>query len=92
MGSYYHRLMVRSGWGLEADAIRNTWQSGGSRRALRFVTDEMLQSIAITGSPSEARVRLREFRANGITEPILAIPDGATPEAIRATLEALSGE
>jgi F420-dependent oxidoreductase-like protein len=92
MGSYYHRLMVRSGWAEEADAIRGAWQKGSSRQAVGLVTDEMLHAFTISGTPGQARQRLLEFRANGVTEPILTMPGGATPKAIRATLEALSGE
>lgn len=92
MGSYYHRLMVRSGWAAEADRIRDAWRRGEARPAIEFVTDEMLEALTITGAPSDARRRLRDFRAHGVTEPVLAMPLGATPGAIRATLEALSGE
>ncbi len=90
MGSYYYRLMVRSGWGAEADRIRSLWRLGSRREAAASVSQEMLEGLTLRGSVAGARERLLEFRSQGVTIPILAMPEGATFEAIRATLESLS--
>ncbi|HZT97636.1 MAG TPA: LLM class flavin-dependent oxidoreductase [Chloroflexota bacterium] len=89
MGSYYYRLMVRSGWEREARAARDLWRAGSRLEATAAITDDMLRSTTIGGTPSEARRRLEIFRRDGVSLPILAIPGGAPSPAIRATLEAL---
>jgi F420-dependent oxidoreductase-like protein len=91
MGSYYHRLMVRSGWRKQADEIRTLYGAGRRNEAAEQIDDEMLSALAITGDEKQAREGLRRFRALGIDLPILAVPQGASPEAIHATLRALGG-
>jgi hypothetical protein len=91
MGSYYHRLMVRSGWQKQADEIRSLYQEGQRKEAAARIDDEMLRALAITGTADEARSALRVFRDSGVQLPILAIPQGADRAAIHATLEALGG-
>ena len=91
MGSYYFRLMVRSGWEREARAIRDRWRAAARKEAAELVTDEMLEALTVTGDVTAARARLQEFRRQGVDLPILAMPHGAESGAIRATLEALGG-
>lgn len=91
MGSYYFRLMIRSGWREEAETIRRLWTSGSRSQAAAAVSDDMIRQLAITGSPEAGRQRLSELRALGVELPVLTIPEGSPPEAIRATLEALGG-
>lgn len=91
MGSFYYRLMVRSGWEEQANAIRLAWRSGRCREAADLVSSEMLDALAVTGGMVDARDRLMRFRELGVDVPILAIPHGADVQSIHATLEALGG-
>lgn len=91
MGSYYHRLMVRSGWRAQADEIQKLFAAGKRREAAESIDDEMLHALAVTGTPAEARRSMSEFRNMGIGLPIVALPKGASADGIRATLEALGG-
>lgn len=91
MGSYYYRLMVRSGWEAEAEAIRERWRRGARTEAAELVNDAMLEALAITGEVTTARRQLENFRSHGVDLPIIAIPHGAERTAIRATLKALGG-
>jgi F420-dependent oxidoreductase-like protein len=89
MGSFYFRLMVRSGFRSEAESIREAWQRGDRRAASQLVTDPVLDATTIRGSADEAQAKVREFRAMGVRLPILTMPRGATSAGVRATLEAL---
>jgi len=91
MGSYYHRLMVRGGWETQADEIRRLYLVGQSDAAAAVIDDEMLAAVAITGDREQAVDRLQIFRELGVSLPVLALPQGASPDAIRATLKALGG-
>jgi len=41
------------------------------RAAMKFVPDDLVLRISATGTPDEARARVREYVANGCTCPIL---------------------
>lgn len=56
------------------------------------MTADLIEALAITGTPQRARSRLDEVRDVGVDLPILTMPQGASAEAIRATLEALGGD
>ncbi|SRR5579884_614215 len=89
MGSYYFRLLVRSGWKEEAVRIREAWRAGSHVRAAELVTSDMLDGICISGTVEEAAQALQRHRRSGIDLPILTLPQGARRESTRATLEAL---
>jgi F420-dependent oxidoreductase-like protein len=85
MGHYYHASLSRLGLGSEADRIRDLWQSGRPKEAIRAVTDEMVDRIAICGPAEQARERLDEICSRGATLPLVPIPaEGSTAEKIRA--------
>ena len=85
MGDYYHAALHRLGFSSEADAIRQLWQSGRRRDAIRAVTDELVDAIAICGPLERCRDRLDEMYALGATLPIVPIPaEGSTMEKCRS--------
>ena len=84
MGDYYHASLSRLGFGTEADAIRGFWQAGRPKQAIRAVTDEMVDRIAVCGNVEEARARLDEMYSHGATLPLIPIPvEGTTAEKCR---------
>ncbi len=89
MGDFYHDSVARLGFAAEADRVRAAWQAGRRKEAMRAVTDEMVDRIAICGSAVTCRARLDELTERGATSPLVALPsDGDTADKIR-TLEAL---
>ncbi|HXU10085.1 MAG TPA: LLM class flavin-dependent oxidoreductase, partial [Blastocatellia bacterium] len=60
MGDYYHAALSRLGFGAEADRVRELWQAGRPKEAIRAVSDEMIDSIAICGPLDLCRRRLDE--------------------------------
>ena len=90
MGEYYHGLFSRSGYSVEADAIRDAWAAGNRGKAAAAVSDSMLDNICILGSSAECRKKLETLRSAGVDMPIINFPNGSSlPEMLR-TLEALA--
>ena len=84
MGEYYHGTLSRLGFSAEAETIRQLWHSGRPRDAIRAVTDEMVDAIAICGPLESCRQRLDEMYALGATLPIVPIPaEGSTMDKCR---------
>ena len=70
------------------ELVRAAWQAGRRKEAIRAVTDEMVDRIAICGNLETCRARLDELAASGATLPLAALPaEGDTAEKIRALEE-----
>ena len=72
MGKYYHQTLSESGFKTEADIIRAAWQRGDRAAATKEVTQPLVDSVALAGSPNECQERLEEFRTAGLSLPILS--------------------
>jgi F420-dependent oxidoreductase-like protein len=84
MGDYYHASLSRLGFTAEADQIRKLWQTGRPKQAIRAVTDEMVDRIAICGTVEQARARIDEVYSHGAGLPLVPIPaEGTTAEKCR---------
>jgi len=84
MGDYYHASLSRLGFEKEADRVRDLWQAGRPRDAIKAVPDEMVDAVAVCGSIESCRARLDEMYANGATLAIVSIPgEGTTAEKCR---------
>lgn len=91
MGTFYANLIARFGFVDEVGRVREAWGKGDRRTAAERVTEGMVASMAISGSPREGREQLERYRAAGVTLPIVSFAQGATRDMIRQTLEALAG-
>jgi F420-dependent oxidoreductase-like protein len=94
MGTYYYRVVSKSGFEAEANAIRAAWQSGDRASATKIVTDQLLDSVALAGTADECHTRLEEFRNAGIDLPILSfhIQDEKALEAVCKSIKTLAVE
>ncbi len=82
-----HRV---SGFEREAEAIRAAWSTGDFAAMAAAVSDEMIDSIALAGTPEEVRARFAE-RWDGLYERTLLWPPAfRAEEGVRATLDAFS--
>ena len=92
MGSFYHDLVVRQGFGDEARRIKSAWarpHREGRAPATAAVTDEMLDAMTLVGGRTSVLDRLAEYANAGVTLPILMFPFGADRALIEQTLDAL---
>ncbi len=90
MGTYYFESFSHAGFATEAQAVQNAWSSGDRERAAAAVSDRMLDSVAMLGTPQQCRDQLARFRQTGADMPIADFPHGTDVAAIRRTMEALS--
>ena len=90
MGQYYYDLFGRYGYRAQGDAVRAAWAEGDRSKAAAAITDEMIESITVIGSPEDCRRKMGRFRANGVDMPIVAFPHGTDRETMLGTLEALA--
>jgi alkanesulfonate monooxygenase SsuD/methylene tetrahydromethanopterin reductase-like flavin-dependent oxidoreductase (luciferase family) len=84
----YRAVHVVSGFEAEADAVREAWAKGDFAGMAAAVTDEMIDTIALAGTPDEVRARFEE-RWDGVYERALLWPPAfAGPDGVRAVVEA----
>jgi probable F420-dependent oxidoreductase len=80
-----HRV---SGFEAQAEAVREAWGRGDFEGMAAAVTDEMIDTIALAGTPDEVRTRFEE-RWDGVYErPLLWPPAFRGAEGVNAVLEA----
>jgi F420-dependent oxidoreductase-like protein len=91
MGNYYHRSLAESGFQAEADLVRALWQAGRPKEAIKSVTNEMVDAIAICGPLESCRARLDEMPKAGATMTIVPIPSGGTTADKCRIIESLIG-
>lgn len=85
---YYAGVFRAFGFEEQVDAVREAWSAGDREEAAARIGDELLDEVAIGGTPEEGRERLREYRELGADVPII-YPPQAPPETIETTIESL---
>jgi alkanesulfonate monooxygenase SsuD/methylene tetrahydromethanopterin reductase-like flavin-dependent oxidoreductase (luciferase family) len=90
MGDFYYNAVSDFGYKEEADAMREAWDDGDKAGAAGAVTDEMLDSFAICGTPTQAQASFDRFVDAGVDEPVAYVPPRASEELHRTTLVELS--
>lgn len=75
----------------KAEQIATAWRSGNHTRAIKQVSPEMIESLAIAGSPSEARKQMRELTNHPIVDvPIISVPYRTNDETTETTIQELA--
>jgi len=69
----YNRLLSRTGFAKEAALIQRAWKEGRGEKALRLVTDDMVDSVAAAGTAQDAIRGVRRFIDAGVGLPVLYI-------------------
>ena len=82
----YRPILTLHGFDPQADAIREAWQRGDFAGMAGAVTDEMLDTIAIAGTPDEVREQYRSRRAGLFERTLLWTPFGGL-DAVRGVIE-----
>lgn len=83
----YRIIHRHHGFEAEAEAIRERWLAGDFAAAVEAVTDEMLDTIALAGTPDEVRTRFNE-RWGGVYErPLLWPPAFLGIDGVRAVID-----
>lgn len=94
----YQRYFLRRGYGEAVANIVAHGARGDIDGAARLVSDTMIDAYAVYGSPEQCHNRIGEYRAAGVTLPIIYpihptftnyLPDTAARDGVRNTIEAL---
>ncbi|GAA2622684.1 LLM class F420-dependent oxidoreductase [Actinomadura fulvescens] len=75
------------GRGEALKAMNDAWAAGDRKKALEVIPDEVVDDLIVHGPPEACRARVREYVANGLTTPVLAVVPGgglSPVEAVRA--------
>jgi 5,10-methylenetetrahydromethanopterin reductase len=87
VGKYYSKFLSENGFINEVEQITAAYSKGGTDAAANFVSDKMLDSLAICGSGEECRKSLARFVSAGITLPIIQLnPVGDSESSFREML------
>jgi coenzyme F420-dependent oxidoreductase len=91
MGTFYRDSLARSGHEETAQEIYDNWQAGEREAAMAAIDDELLDAVAVAGTPEHARERFERFAAiDGVDGISVSFPRDATLEEVEATTAALA--
>lgn len=87
VGKYYSKFLSENGFRNEVEQITSEYCMAGADAAARFVSEKMLDSLAICGNGEECRKSLARFVSTGITLPIVQLnPVGDSESSFREML------
>ena len=93
VGKIYREFLARNGFNNETNNIFEEFKKSGFKSNHELVTDSMLNSLCISGSPEEAKIQLEKFRNVGINLPIIQFnPIGNTIESFSLLKKTLLDE
>ncbi|MFB6140110.1 MAG: TIGR04024 family LLM class F420-dependent oxidoreductase [Halosimplex sp.] len=90
MGTFYREALARQGYEETVDEVASEWSNGNRDRAIQTVSQELIDSIAVAGTPSECREQFDSWEnVEGIDAVSVSFPRSAEPAEIRETLRVL---
>jgi 5,10-methylenetetrahydromethanopterin reductase len=82
VGKIYREFLSSNGFKNETNNIFEEFKKSGFKSNHKLVTDSMLNSLCISGSPEDAKSQLEKFRDAGVDLPIIQFnPIGDTKES-----------
>jgi alkanesulfonate monooxygenase SsuD/methylene tetrahydromethanopterin reductase-like flavin-dependent oxidoreductase (luciferase family) len=84
--STYRPVLTHHGFDAQADQIRAAWQRGDLAGMADAVSDEMVETIAIAGTPEEVRSQYQQRRAGLFERTLMWTPFGGLA-AVRAAID-----
>lgn len=72
VGKYYGKFLAENGFAQEVDKIRQEYGKSGDAAAA-VVTDEMLDTLAVSGTAGDCRQALSRFTETGVTLPLIQV-------------------
>ncbi|MDS0281504.1 TIGR04024 family LLM class F420-dependent oxidoreductase [Haloarcula onubensis] len=91
MGTYYRDALARQGYEETATTVFEGWNAGEREAAVAAVDDDLLDALAVAGTPEECRDRLARFEGiDGVDAINVSFPRAAQRADIEATMAALA--
>lgn len=84
----YNRLLAEAGFGEAVREIKTAFDRGGREAAAKVVPDELVDAVALAGTPATCRDRLAAYRRAGLALPIVS-PRVAGPDARARAMTAI---
>jgi len=93
VGDIYRKFLAKNGFENETFNIFEEFKKSGFKSNHELVSDSMLNSLAISGTPDECKQQLTNFVDTGIDQPILQFnPIGDTMDSFRLFEKTFLGE
>jgi len=84
VGKVYREFLAKNGFKNETSDIFDEFKKSGLSSNYKLVTDSMLQSLCIAGTPEECKKQLQKFSETGIDLPIIQFnPIGDVSESFK---------
>ena len=91
MGTFYRDNLARQGHEDVAHAVYDNWQDGDREAAMGALPDDLLEQLAVWGTPEGAREHFERFTdVDGVQAVSVSFPRGADLEQIESTMRALA--
>jgi alkanesulfonate monooxygenase SsuD/methylene tetrahydromethanopterin reductase-like flavin-dependent oxidoreductase (luciferase family) len=90
MGAFYFNTVGRYGFAEEAAAIKTAWVGGKKSASAEAVSDRMLDSLSVSGTPEHGRAMIADYYKEGADIPVLVFPPKASRELVRETIISLA--
>lgn len=71
VGNIYRNFLATNGFQNETDNIVQEFKKSGLKNVHEFVTDSMIKSLTICGTPQECLTQLKKFKETGLDLPII---------------------
>jgi alkanesulfonate monooxygenase SsuD/methylene tetrahydromethanopterin reductase-like flavin-dependent oxidoreductase (luciferase family) len=84
----YNRLLAEAGFGEAVRAIKEAFDRGGREAAAKVVPDELIDAVALAGTPQTCHDRLAALRRAGLALPIVS-PRATGPNARAMAMAAI---
>jgi alkanesulfonate monooxygenase SsuD/methylene tetrahydromethanopterin reductase-like flavin-dependent oxidoreductase (luciferase family) len=84
----YNRLLAEAGFGEAVRAIKEAFDRGGREAAAKVVPDELIDAVALAGTPQTCHDRLAALRRAGLALPIVS-PRATGPDARAMAMAAI---
>ena len=84
VGEIYRKFLAENGYSSETSNIFEEFKKSGFKSNHELISDSMLKSLAICGTPKECKLQLNDFVNVGIDQPILQFnPIGKTMDSFQ---------
>ncbi|GGN87021.1 TIGR04024 family LLM class F420-dependent oxidoreductase [Haloarcula pellucida] len=91
MGTYYRDALARQGYEDTAYEVAEKWASGEQAAATDAIGDDLLDAIAVAGTPEECREQIGRFESlSGVDALNVSFPRAAERDDIEATIDVLA--
>jgi alkanesulfonate monooxygenase SsuD/methylene tetrahydromethanopterin reductase-like flavin-dependent oxidoreductase (luciferase family) len=91
MGDFYRNALADQGHPETAETITDAWHDDDRERAKAAIDDDLLDSMAIAGTPEHARDRLAAWtNIDGLDAVSVSFPRGTDKSEIEETMAAVA--